>query len=88
MDLSRIRIVRVWVAAVVLLVAFNCLSAYAQGPVPCNDPFQCAGGCKPGGTECWDVDDPVPIDNGLLILVGAALTFGLYKLHQRRQLSS
>ena len=55
-------------------------------PYDCINDDVCQGLCNEDGLTCWNIDDPVPLDNGLLILCGLALTFGLYKLNRRRQL--
>lgn len=69
------------VLLVVFLLLFNPLNSSAQpAPIPCADPLSCPEGCKLDGFTCWDIDDPVPLDNGLLILVASGIAFGVYKL--------
>ena len=53
-------------------------------PYACKPLIFCPGGCQENGIDCWDIDDPVPLDNGLIVLVGAGIIFGLYKLNSRR----
>jgi hypothetical protein len=72
-------------AIVFIVLLLSSIPSSAQPVYMCDDPASCAGGCKEDRVTCWDVDDPVPLDNGLLILVGAAVTYGLYKLNIRRQ---
>jgi len=69
---------------VVMLLMFSSLRTYSQ-PYTCFDPPSCPGGCRQDGITCWDIDDPVPLDNGLLFLIGGAVAFGLYRLNMRRQ---
>ena len=77
------------VIIILLFLQLKPISLVAQpGPVPCDEPYDigCPDGCKADRMTCWNPDDPVPLDNGLLLLAGAALTFGLYKLHRRKQI--
>ena len=56
----------------------------AQPPYPCEPFIFCPGGCLVDGTTCWDIDDPVPLDNGLIVLVAAGILIGVYKLRSLR----
>ena len=85
MDLIKSGRQTIKLAMVLMLLLFYSVYSYAQPVYPCTDPLSCPGGCHEDGVTCWDIDDPVPLDSGLLFLVGTAVTFGLYKLNLRRQ---
>lgn len=75
-----------WLYKVFLFIIFFFLIpnwADAQ-PFPCKDSFGCPGGCKEDGVTCYDIDDPVPLDDFILYLLAAGIGFGLYKLHTHR----
>lgn len=69
-----------------ILVDSSYLNAQPPPPFPCKPGIVCAGGCQENGVDCWDIDDPVPLDSGLIILAAAGILFGLYKLNSRRSL--
>ena len=78
--------IKVFLFIFAFLLFIDSLSSNAQpAPIPCKPFIFCPGGCLADGETCWDIDDPVPLDNGLLILVAGAMAFGLYKLNSRRQ---
>ena len=85
MDLIKSGRQTIKLAMVLMLLLLCSFYSYAQPVYPCDDPLSCPGGCHEDRVTCWDIDDPVPLDSGLLFLVGAAITFGLYKLNLRRQ---
>jgi hypothetical protein len=66
------------------LVLLDSIDSIAQPPYPCQPFIFCPGGCQLDGTTCWDIDDPVPLDNGLIVLVAAGMIIGVYKLRSLR----
>ncbi len=76
-----------WVSSffiLVMILFFIPVSGSGQPPYPCNDSFACPGGCQEDRVTCFDIDDPVPLDNLVFYLVAAGIGFGLYKLHSQR----
>jgi hypothetical protein len=55
-------------------------------PGPCKPFIFCQVGCLEDGETCWDIHDPVPLDNGLIALVVAGIFVGLYKIRSVKQL--
>ena len=74
-------------ALVVLFLSAGPINGFSQTgpPYPCDDALRCSNKCQADGFTCWDIDDGVPLDNGLLFLVGGAVAFGLYRLNMRRE---
>jgi hypothetical protein len=68
-----------------LLIAENS-DAQPPPPYPCTGLVFCPGGCQADGVTCWDIDDPIPLDEGVIVLLGAGIIFGIYKLKSVRQL--
>lgn len=74
-----------------LLILLLCMlmpfSLNAQ-PYPCKDDSSCQGQCQADGVTCWNIDDPVPVDNSIIMLVAAGLIFGVYRLGFKAQYQS
>lgn len=64
-----------------ILVDSSFSNAQPPPPYPCDVGIVCPSGCQQNGIDCWDPDDPVPLDNGLILLSVIGITFGLYKLN-------
>lgn len=74
-----------------LLILLLCMlmpfSLHAQW-YPCFDDSACQGKCREDGVTCWNIDDPVPVDNSIIMLVAAGLIFGVYRLRSMAQYQS